>query len=123
ERDMDWIVRALADVDKIAFGNTILALNAKIEAAHIGERGAGFEMVAQELWTQARKSQEITEGIRTTILRLAGDAKAAETEIGEMACSDRDRITALQVQVQGALDRLERAHGDMCQSVAQAGGR
>ena len=80
ERDMGWIVGALADVDHIAFGNTILALNAKIEAAHIGERGAGFELVAQELWSQARKSQEITEGIRTTILRLAGDAKAAETE-------------------------------------------
>src|SRR3984957_3830387 len=73
EKDMDRIVHALADVDRIAFGNTILALNAKIEAAHIGERGAGFEIVAQELWTQARRSQEITEGIRSTILRVAGD--------------------------------------------------
>ena len=123
EKDMDRIVHALADVDRIAFGNTILALNAKIEAAHIGERGAGFELVAQELWTQARKSQEITEGIRATILRLAGDAKAAETDVGEMACADRDRIAELQSQVQEALDRLERAHGDMRQSVAEAGGR
>jgi methyl-accepting chemotaxis protein len=123
EKDMDRIVHALADVDRIAFGNTILALNAKIEAAHIGERGAGFELVAQELWTQARRSQEITEGIRATILRLAGDAKAAETEIGAMACSDRSRIAALQGQVQEALGRLESAHGDMRQSVAAAGAR
>ena len=123
EKDMDRIVNALADVDKIAFGNTILALNAKIEAAHIGERGAGFEMVAQELWTQARKSQEITESIRSTILRLAGDAKAAETEVGEMACADRGRIAALQGQVQEALGRLENAHGEMRQSVTDAGAR
>jgi methyl-accepting chemotaxis protein len=123
EKDMDRIVRALADVDRISFGNTILALNAKIEAAHIGERGAGFEIVAQELWTQARRSQEITEGIRSTILRLASDAKAAETEVGEMACADRGRIATLQGQVQEALGRLESAHGDMRQSVAEAGAR
>jgi len=122
-KHLDRIVRALADVDRIAFGNTILALNAKIEAAHIGERGAGFELVAQELWTQARKSQEITEGIRSTALRLAGDAKEAESDIGELACADRGRIAELQSQVQAALDRLERAHGDMRQSVAEAGGR
>jgi methyl-accepting chemotaxis protein len=123
EKDMDQIVRALADVDRIAFGNTILALNAKIEAAHIGDRGAGFELVAQELWTQARRSQEITESIRSTILRLAGDAKAAETEIGSMACSDGARIADLQDQVRQALGRLESAHGDMRQSVTAAGSR
>ncbi len=123
EKDMDRIVRSLADVDRIAFGNTILALNAKIEAAHIGERGAGFEIVAQELWTQARKSQEITETIRSTVLRLAADAKAAESEVGDMACADRERITALQCQVQEALDRLECAHADMQQSVTEAGAR
>lgn len=123
EKDMDRIVRALADVDRISFGNTILALNAKIEAAHIGERGAGFEIVAQELWTQARKSQEITETIRSTVLRLAADAKAAESEVGDMACADRERITALQCQVQEALDRLECAHADMQQSVTEAGAR
>lgn len=123
EKDMDRIVKALADVDRIAFGNTILALNAKIEAAHIGERGAGFEIVAQELWTQARKSQEITEGIRATILHLAADAKAAEMEVGEMACADRNRINELQRQVREALGRLENAHGEMRQSVAEAGAR
>ncbi len=123
EQNMDRIVRALADVDRIAFGNTILALNAKIEAAHIGERGAGFEIVAQELWTQARRSQEITEDIRATILSLSGDAKAAETEVGGMACADRSRIAELQDQVQDALGHLESAHGNMRRSVASAGER
>jgi len=123
EKDMARIVKALADVDRIAFENTILALNAKIEAAHIGERGAGFELVAQELWAQARKSQGITEEIRSTILRLAEDAKEAETEIGAMACSDGERIGALQGQVEEALGRLEGAHGDMRRSVVEAGAR
>lgn len=123
ERDMQTIVRSLADVDRISFGNTILALNARIEAVHVGERGQGFELIAQELWTQARRSEEITEGIRGTIRQLAADAKAAMTEIGEMACADHERIAALQQEVRGALDRFETVHTDMQRSLAEAGGR
>jgi methyl-accepting chemotaxis protein len=110
ERDMGQVVRALEDVDRISFGNTILALNAKIEAAHIGEGGQGFELVAQELWMQSQRSGQITEEIRATILRLAGGAKAAVGEIGGMACADQARIAALQTQVYEALDRLNHAH-------------
>lgn len=123
ENDMDRIVCTLADVDRISFGNTILALNAKIEAAHIGDRGQGFEVVAQELWTQARKSEEITAGIRANILRMAGEARTAAAEIGQMACADGARIAELQRQVQESLDFLVRAHGDMRQSIAEAGQR
>lgn len=123
ERDMQKIVRTLADVDRISFGNTILALNARIEAVHVGERGQGFELIAQELWTQARRSEEITEGIRVTIRQLAGDARAAMTEIGAMACADHDRIAALQGEVREALDRFENAHAHMQRSLAEAGGR
>ncbi len=123
ERHMGHIVKALADVDRISFGNTILALNAKIEAAHMGERGQGFELVAQELWMQSRRSERITEGIRTTIVGLAGDAKAAMAEVGGMACADRARIRALERQVQDALGRLERAHRDMQTSLAEGSER
>ncbi len=123
EKDMDRIVRALADVDRISFGHTILALNAKVEAAHIGERGQGFELVAQELWTQARRSEQITEEIRSTIVRLAGDAKVVQAEVGQMACADQGRLVELRRQVQESLDRLERTHDDMRASVAGAGER
>jgi methyl-accepting chemotaxis protein len=123
ERHMGHIVKALADVDRISFGNTILALNAKIEAAHMGERGQGFELVAQELWIQSQRSNQITEGIRATIAGLAGDAKSAMAEVGDMACADRDRIRTLERQVQDALGRLERAHQDMQESVAEGSER
>jgi methyl-accepting chemotaxis protein len=118
ERDTGQIVRALEQVDRISFGNAILALNAKIEAAHIGERGQGFELVAQELWMQSQRSGQITGEIRTTILRLAGGAKAAVGEIGGMACADRAHIAALQAQVHEALDRLKHAHQGTQQALA-----
>ena len=119
ERDMQTIVRTLADVDRISFGNTILALNARIEAVHVGERGQGFELIAQELWTQARRSEEITDSIRTIIRQLAGDAKAAISEISEMACADHGRIAALQQEVRDALDRFESVHAEMQRSLCE----
>lgn len=118
EQDMARIVRALEAVDRISFGNTILALNAKIEAAHLGDRGHGFELVAQELWHQSRRSEEITDEIRGTIGRLAGDAKAASVEVSGMTCADGERIASMQAQVYQALDRLKDAHEQTGQAMA-----
>ena len=61
--------------------------------------------------------------IRTTIQRLAGDAKAAATEVGGMACADGTRIAALHGQVHGALDRLKQAHEDAERIVADGAAR
>jgi methyl-accepting chemotaxis protein len=123
EQAMATIVRTLADVDRIAFGNSILALNAKIEAAHIGERGAGFEIVAQELWLQAQRSSEITERIRSAVNRLSDDARSAAAEIRGMACSDAARIEDLRREVQHALAALEETHRGMQQSLEEGGRR
>ena len=42
---MEVIGSTTKEVDRIAFGIRILALNAKIESVHVGERGAGFAVV------------------------------------------------------------------------------
>ena len=118
ERDIGQIMRGLAEVDRISFGNTILALNAKIEAAHMGERGQGFEIVAQSLWAQSQQSEQITKQIRTAIQRLATNARDAGSAIGGMASADQARTKALHEQVHGALDRLRQAHDDAQQVVA-----
>ena len=123
ERDMSRIVEALADVDRISFANTVLALNAKIEAAHMGELGQGFELVAQELWSQSQKSEQITEQIRSSIVGLAAGAKAAVEDIGGMACADQNRIEALQAQVHHALDRLKSAHEETGQALTDGDSR
>ncbi len=121
--DMGRIVHALADVDRISFGNTILALNAKIEAAHLGQHGQSFDLVAQEISVQAARSEEITEGIRGTITRLAEDVKIALANISELACADHAAITTLQLQTRKALDDLEQTHGAMQQSLGASGVR
>jgi methyl-accepting chemotaxis protein len=123
ERNIGQVMRGLADVDRISFGNTILALNAKIEAAHMGERGQGFELVADSLWAQSQQSEQITGQIRATILRLAGDVKAAGTAIGGMASADQEGTAALHTQVHGALDRLKQAYDEAQRTVADGAAR
>jgi len=120
---IEKIVGALADIDRISFGNTILALNAKIEAAHMGDRGQGFEIVAQELWRQSQKSEGITETVRQTIAELLMGSMEAAGDVSAMACADSKQITAMRSSVHEALTRMERTHQEMQSAIAGAAER
>lgn len=45
-------------IEGIAFQTSILSINASIEAAHAGDVGAGFDIVAKEVKTLAEKSKD-----------------------------------------------------------------
>ncbi len=45
-------------IENIAFQTSILSINASIEAAHAGDVGAGFDIVAKEVKSLAEKSKE-----------------------------------------------------------------
>lgn len=50
-------------IEGIAFQTSILSINASIEAAHAGDIGAGFDIVAKEVRNLANKSKEETSKI------------------------------------------------------------
>jgi methyl-accepting chemotaxis protein len=95
---------ALAKLEQIARANKMLAMNARIEAAHAGSHGAGFAVVAVEVVSQTEKSREVTAKVSDLIINLRALAGSTLKDLQRMNEQDHKRVEVC---------RLEVAHSEM----------
>lgn len=100
----DTIREGAGKIRSISFRTKLLALNAAIEAAHAGEAGAGFAVVAAEVKSLAQTSSEFTDDIDLCTENM-------QREVSKVIQST--------TEIQGIMAELRATQQDISTSVAE----
>lgn len=92
----DGIERAVNAIDDLTASTGVLAINAHIEAAHLGDQGRAFGIIAQQL-------RELSQSIEST----TGQVKAAIADVREGLPPIADRATAMQAHTGRYIERMQ----------------
>jgi methyl-accepting chemotaxis protein len=115
--NIDEIRGTASIIQSVAAQTSLLAMNAAIEAAHAGEYGAGFSVVAEEI-------RKLAEASGTSSKRISGVIKEVVGSIEKAAASGDDTRRAFTdintevIDVAGALDEISSSMDEL-----SAGGR
>jgi methyl-accepting chemotaxis protein len=113
DRASEKISAALEKLGRIAHENKMLAMNARIEAAHAGELGAGFAVVAVEVVAQTERAQQVTKQVGDLIVNLRSLAETTVQDLQRLNEQDSLRLSQCKNEVEESLREMQTAHGEM----------
>ena len=107
-KEAEKILDLTADILEIADQTNLLALNASIEAAHAGDAGRGFAIVADEITKLAASSSETAEQIKeisasvlNAVSGLASEAENVVTFMKDKTMGSYDKLVEVGRKYQG----------------------
>jgi len=115
------VLGILEEVDRTSFANRLVALNAKIEAVHIGQLGAGFEAVAEQISQQADRSSELTEQVSSLLVAMTKEMGSAAAELKRLADIETEQAHVSRAAVEQNLKDLEVVSHRLRGTVEKAG--
>ena len=123
-RDQTQQINRVVEVIKgIAEQTNLLALNAAIEAARAGEAGRGFAVVADEVRSLSKRTQDSTQEIAQTVdnlQRVVGHSVTLMEEACSQADGDIGSVLAMGNELQNIVDSVQRVSDRLAQIATAA---
>ena len=117
EEKTSYVAEIMEDIHNIGFRLNLLALNAAVEAAHAGELGKGFSIVAQEVKNLARHASK-----RSSEVAKHMDLESVQSGLNEVLDDTRNALENTQGEVQSSIHDLQERFTEMDAQIEKIGG-
>ncbi|WP_019911047.1 methyl-accepting chemotaxis protein [Paenibacillus sp. HW567] len=104
-------------IREISEQTNLLGLNAAIEAARVGEQGAGFGVVATEVRKLSVNTKEATKSIEESLSRVQRSIQMMEKEIEAIAASSHEQAE-LVTEFSDVIERLNETSSEMASFIS-----